>query len=142
MQAPGIKRKQMQNVAFKNINEFLEFLPPAEFKMVEMLRKTIVDCVPGIVEKLSYNVPFYSRNKSMFLIWPAAILWGNKKSYSGVRFGFQQGYLLNDELNYLDKGNRKQVYWKDFLTLYDIDIDILKTYIFEAVEIDNAFKNK
>ena len=133
--------KKMQDVSFRNIDEFLEFLPIEELNVVKQLRKIIFDCVPNITEKLSYNVPFYKKNKGMFFIWPASILWGKKKSYSGVRLGFQQGYLLEDDLNILNKGDRKQVYYLDFTNLKDIDVDVLKTYIFDAVLIDERLKN-
>ena len=135
-----MEKQKMQNVSFRNVDEFLDFLPGDELAIVEFLRKTIFDCVPNVTEKLSYNVPFYKKNKGMFFIWPAAVMWGGKKSYSGVRFGFQQGYLLNDELNYLDKAERKHVYMKDFLSVKEIKVDILKAYIFEASIIDERFK--
>jgi len=64
---------------------------------------------------------------------------GKKKTYDGVRFGFQQGNLLNDELNFLDKGNRKLIYWKEFKSIKEIDVEILKAYIFEALEVDKQF---
>ncbi len=140
MQIKSKTKQKMQDVSFRNIDEFLEFLTEDEIKTVNLLRKIIFDCVPNINEKLSYNVPFYKKNKGMFFIWPASVLWGKKKSYSGVRFGFQQGYLLRDDLNILLKGNRKQVYYLDFLNLIDIDIDILKTYIFDAVLVDEQLK--
>lgn len=98
--------------------------------------------MPWITEKLSYNVPYYKKNRGVFFIWPASVLWGKKQSYTGVRFGFQQGYLLADEIHYLERGGRKQVYWKDFTCVKDIDIDLLKAYIFEAVIVDEQFKNK
>ena len=141
MQIKGKTKQKMQDVSFRNVDEFLEFLPEDELKTVKLLRQIIFDCVPNISEKLSYNVPFYKKNKGMFFIWPASILWGKKKSYSGVRFGFQQGYLLRDDLNILIKGNRKQVYYLDFSISNDIDIDILKTYIFDAVLIDEQLKH-
>ena len=78
----------------------------------------------------------------MFFIWPASVLWGKKQSYQGVRFGFQQGYLMADEINYLDRGDRKQVYWHDYTVIEDIDVDVLKAYIFEAVIIDEQLKRK
>lgn len=131
----------MQNVQFGSVEEMLEFLPDDERMMTERLRKLIFDCVPNITEKLSYNVPFYKLHKGLFFIWPSSILWGQKKG-TGVRFGFQQGYLLTDELEYLNKGDRKQVYWRDFLTLKDIDPELLRTYIFEAVMIDATFGKK
>ena len=140
MNIKGKTKQKMQDVSFRNIDEFLEYLPEAELKTVNLLRKIIFDCVPNIEEKLSYNVPFYKKNKGMFFIWPASILWGKKKSYSGIRFGFQQGYLLRDDLNILNKGNRKQMYYLDYLNLNDIDLDILKTYIFDAVLVDEQLK--
>src|SRR5688572_4799641 len=97
-------KRRMQNVSFKNVEEFLDFLPDEELKIVELLRETIFSCLPEVTEKLSYNVPFYKRHKTILFIWPASILWGNKKSYKGVRLGFSSGYLMQDELQWLDKG--------------------------------------
>jgi hypothetical protein len=137
----GVKQK-MQQVSFRNVDEFLEFLPADELEMTQLLRNLIFNCVPNITEKLSYNVPFYKKNKGLFFIWPASVLWGTKKTYTGVRFGFQQGHLLNDALNFLDRGDRKQIYMKDFKSVQGIDPGILKTYIFEAALIDDQFKKK
>jgi hypothetical protein len=133
---------KMQQVSFKSVEEFLEYLPADELEITELLRETIFNCVPGIKEKLSYNVPFYKKNKGMFFIWPASVLWGSKKSYKGVRFGFQQGYLMNDELDYLKKEGRKQIYMRDFISVKDVDLEILRAYIFEAAEIDYSFQLK
>lgn len=131
----------MQDVSFRNIDEFLEFLSADEFKIVEVLRKVIYSCVPDVTEKLSYNVPFYKYHKNFCFIWPASVLWGKKKTYEGVRLGFTNGYLMTDEIGYLEKGNRKQVYWRDFLNVKEIDVDLIKSYIFEALLIDQGFKS-
>jgi hypothetical protein len=48
--------------------------------------------------------------------------------------------LLQDDLGFLEKGNRKQVYSKTYFDIKDIDVDLLKAYIFEAVEVDESFK--
>jgi hypothetical protein len=128
---------KMQAVKFNSVDEFLDFLPEDELKMVNVLRKLILDSVPGIEEKLSYNVPYYKKKEGLFFIWPASVLWGKKQTYTGVRFGFQQGNLLADETNFLDKGERKQVYWHDFASINEIDADLLKAYIFEAALIDS-----
>lgn len=133
---------KMQSVSFRNVDEFLEFLPADELKIALFLRKIIFNCGPHITEKLSYNVPYYKINKNICFIWPASILWGKTKSYDGVRMGFTAGYLLNDELGYLDQGNRKQVSYKDFKSLQEIDLDILKVYIYEALKVDEQFKKK
>ena len=138
-------KQNPHNVKFSSVDEFLDFLPVDELKVVEFLRRIVFNCIPDITEKLAYNVPYYKRNKNICFIWPASVLWGKKKTYEGVRFGFTSGYLLQDEMNYLDKGDRKQVYWKDFTEIKEIDVDLLKTYIFDAYIIDQSFskiKNK
>ncbi len=135
------EKRQMQQVSFKNINEFLEFLPENELKIVELLRKIVFSCIPDIEEKFSYNVPFYKRHSNICYIWPSSVQWGNVK-HSGVQFGFNKGYLIQDDIDWLEKGNRKQVFWKTFHSIKEIDIDLLKAYIFEAVLVDEAGSKK
>ena len=132
----------MQNVNFKTIDEFLEFIPANELEIVAALRNLIFDCIPDCKEKLSYNVPFYRKHNTICFIWPQSIRWGNKVPNYTVLLGFTKGYLLQDELNYLDKGDRKQIYWKDFSDVKQIDFDLLKSYIFEAAMIDELSKKK
>lgn len=127
---------KMQSVSFRNISEFLEFLPEDELAITERLRKIVFSCIPDISEKLSYNVPFYKYHKTICFIWPASVLWGRKKTYSGVRLGFSNGYLLSDENGYLQKGNRKFVYWKDFRSTREIDTELVRAFLFEALVID------
>lgn len=130
----------MQKVKFKSIEEFLDFLPDDERKMTLYLMNIVENSIANYRRKLSYNVPYYAKNKNICFIWPASVLWGKQKTYEGVRFGFTRGYLLNDEMNYLDKANRKQVYWRDFRNIHEIDEDLLKAYLFEAVEIDRQVR--
>jgi hypothetical protein len=131
----------MQSVSFKSMEEFLNYLPPEELEIVLFLRKIVFNCIPAAEERLSFNVPFFKKNKNICFIWPASVLWGKKKTYEGVRFGFTYGNLLDDETGYLEKDERKQVYWRTFTALKQIDVDLLKTYIFEAAVIDEQFKN-
>jgi len=132
---------KIQKVNFKNVDEFLNYLPDNELEIVQFLRKLILDCIPFCKEKLAYNVPYYYRNSRICFIWPPSVPSGNVR-IKGVQFGFCNGHLMDDSLNYLDKGNRKQVYWKEFSDIKDIDVDILKTYLFDAVSIDERLKIK
>jgi len=139
---PKATKKKMQSVSFKNIDEFLEFLPEVELKTVELLRKIVFSCIPDCTEKLSYNVPFYKKHSNICFIWPSSVTWGETMKQRGVRFGFSKCNQLQDETGYLDKGDRKQVYWKDFYSINEIDIDLLKAYIFEAAVIDEEMMRK
>ena len=63
------QKLKMQNVSFKTIDDFLEFLPEDELKIVELLRSIILNCIPDAKEKLTYNVPFYKRFKNICFIF-------------------------------------------------------------------------
>lgn len=126
----------MQNVNFKSLGEFFDYLPQHELEILEALRDLIFSCIPDATEKLSYNVPFYYRHSRICFLWPSSVSWGNVTQEGTVRLGFSKGYLMRDEINYLDKARRKQVYWKDFSDIQEIDFDILKVYLYEAGFID------
>lgn len=131
---------KMQNVSFRNVDEFLNFLPDDELKITDAFRKLIFNCLPTAIEKLSFNVPYYKHHTLFCFIWPSSVLWGRKKTYDGVRLGFTNGYLMQDELNYLDKGGRKWVYWRDYQKVSDMNIELIRAYIFEAIFIDEQLK--
>ena len=126
----------MQSVNFNSVEEFLAYITPEELEVVEYLRELIFDSIPDVSEKLSYNVPYYKRHKNICFLWPGSVLWGKKQAYEGVRRGFINGHLMLDEISYLDQGERKQVAYKDYLRLEDIDADLLRMYLYEAAEID------
>lgn len=128
----------MQNVNFKSMDEFFSFLPEEELELVERLRDILLDCIPDCVEKLSYNVPYYSVRKKICFIWPGAVFWGSKRSYEGVRLGFVYGNLMHDDIDYLEKSDRKQVYYKTFTSTDEIDEDLLRAYFMDAALIDET----
>ena len=130
----------MQQVHFGHVQEFLAFLPANELKVVVELRQLVYDCIPEVKEKLSYNVPFFRKRKNICFIWPASVLWGKSKTMDGVRFGFTYGHLLQDDQQWLERGDRKQVYWKDFASVQAINFPVLEAYLHEAAFIDARFK--
>lgn len=125
----------MQSVNFTTVGELLDFLPEDQRLMTEQLRDLILTHIDGVQERLSYNVPFFRRRYSICYIWPGAVPWGNKTS-EGVEMGFNNGYLLTDPGNYLDRGARKQIYTRRFLQPEEIDERILAAYLQEAAELD------
>lgn len=127
-----------QPIRFNNIDEFLDHLPEEELKIVTLLRRIIFDCIPDVKEKLSYNVPYYYVFSRICFIWPASVPWGNLTE--GVAIGFCRGSEFLDELNYLERDGRKQVYRRIFRRTNEIDVGILKSYIFEAIMLDEQHK--
>lgn len=127
----------MQPVNFSSVDDFLGFLPENEKKIVDILRALVFQAIPECTEKLSYNVPYYYRNKRICYIWPSSVPWGNVK-LDGVQLGFCYGNLIPDEIGFLEKGKRKQVYVKTFLSPTDIEHDMVKTYLEMALEVDSS----
>lgn len=127
----------MQNVRFQSVGELLDFLPGAQLEMVEMLRELVYECVPGVEEHLSFNVPFFRRYGGLCFIWPGAVSWGSSV-WDGVEFGFQNGYLLADEDQYLDRGTRKQVFTKRFYAAQELrqHLEKLRNLLLEAAEVN------
>jgi len=128
---------KMQPLKYRHVEEFLDALPEQELKVTLFLRDMILSAMPEAVERMWYNVLIYRRHRDICFIWPASVLWGKKQTYTGVRLGFSKGYLLTDPTGYLDRGTRKQVYWRDFQSIEEIDIEQIRAFLFEAILIDN-----
>lgn len=120
-----------QGLQFNTIADFLDYLPEDELEIVLYLRKIILECIPNCKEKLAYNVPFYYCHSRICYIWPASIPWG--KVEKGVAIGFCKGTLLLDETFDSTKFTSKLT----FSSVQEIDVELLKLQIYEAVLIDN-----
>ena len=128
-------RRRMQDVNFRTVEDVLDYLPEDQLEVTIALREIILTTIPDITERLAFNVPYYRRHANICFIWPGAVPWG-KSTQAGVRLGFTNGYLLADETGYLDRGSRKQVYWRDYQTLGEIDEAMIVSLLLQAVDVD------
>lgn len=104
-----------------------------------MLRTFIRKQLPvNVKEKISYNVPFFYGNKGICIVWPSSIPRGGIKS--GVLMGFWYGIKLKDKNNYLIHGTNKQIFYKIFNRVEDIEFNELAILLKEAYEIDSKGK--
>lgn len=131
----------MQNVQFRSVGELLDFLDPERLEMVELLRELVLETVPEVEERLSFNVPFYRKYGALCFIWPGSVSWGSTV-WEGVEFGFNNGHLLADEDRYLDRGKRKQVFTKRFFSVQEVtmNIDRLRVLLMEAAEVNELLQ--
>lgn len=125
---------RLQPVNFNSIGEFLDYLPEEELIILQSLRNIILDTLLDGKEKLAYNVPFYYRHARICYLWPASVPWGGINQ--GVSIGFCKGSRLSDPAGFLNKGNRKEVCTRNFTSTGEIDPDLLRSYLFEAIELD------
>jgi hypothetical protein len=133
------------NAAKESVDEVILGLPKDEQVIVKRLRALILECLPKAIEKNSYGVPFYSRNRMIVFIWPPSVYWGpKKKDYSsrGTTLGFCQGNLMSNEDGALLAEGRKQVYCLYFKSVNEIDDEQIRALLFEADLIDEQFRKK
>jgi len=129
-----------KGLKFQSFVEFWDFLPENERIVVDVLRQIILENLPSTCkEKLAYNVPYYYGNKRICLIWPGSIPWGGIRD--GVLLGFCQGYKLSDPESYLTHGTNKQVYYKIYHSVHEIDGAAIVSLLKEAVKFDAGYKS-
>jgi len=129
-----------KGLKFQSFVEFWDFLPEKERIVVDVLRPIILENLPSTCkEKLAYNVPYYYGNKRICLIWPGSVPWGGIRD--GVLLGFCQGYKLSDPENYLTHGTNKQVYYKIYHSVDEINETAIISLLKEAVNCDVKFKS-
>ena len=117
------------------------FLPDYERLIVDVLRQIILENLPSTCkEKISYNVPFFYGKKGICIIWPAAIPRGGIKQ--GVLLGFWYGNKLQDVDNYLTHGTNKQIFYKIYNSVEEIECDAVVKLLKEAVNLDQQNAGK
>lgn len=126
---------------FASAQELLDFLPSDERALMERLREFVISEAPQLHERLSFNILAYKQRRDICFLWPASVLWGGKKTYEGVRFGFSHADLLEDPSGYLERGNRKQVYWRDLQEFTRTDERMLSQLLAQAVARDQEHRS-
>ena len=121
---------------FSSVAAMLDFLPDDERALTEQLRELIISEAPDLKERLSFNVPFYKGRRDVCFIWPASVLWGRTKTYEGVRFGLSYGSLVPGCEPYLQRGDRKQVCWRDLHRLTSTDERMIRTVLRAGLAVD------
>ena len=121
----------------KSLVQLYELLPKNERIIVDVLRHIIKENLPpSCKEKISYNVPLFYGNKSICIVWPAAVPCGGIKK--GVLLGFWYGCKLKDNENYLIHGTNKQVFYKIYYSPEEINGRSIIKLLKEALKLDGS----
>ncbi len=133
--------KSNSSVKIKSILHLYELLPEQEKIIVDVLRQIITENLPAnCKEKISFSVPYFYGNKGICIVWPSTIPRGGIKK--GVLLGFWYGNKLKDSNNYLTHGTNKQIFYKIFYDVDEINEKAIVKLLREAVTVDNQFNNK
>jgi len=134
----------MAQIPFPKIKSLLhlyEVIPEQERIVVDVLREIIKENLPANGrEKISYNVPFFYGNKSICLVWPSSVPRSGIKK--GVLLAFWYGNKLNDVDNYLTHGTNKQVFYKIYNAVEELDVKAIEKILKEAAALDTGWKTK
>lgn len=118
--------------------QLYELLPEHERLIVDVLRQIVRENLPATYkEKISFNVPYFYGKKGICIIWPATIPRGGIKR--GVLFGLWYGCKLKDTDNYLTHGTNKQIFYKIYRTVEEINERAIIKLLKEAVRLDERW---
>jgi hypothetical protein len=118
-----------------SIAQLYEVLPEHERVIFDVLRQIITQNLPSSCkEKISFNVSYFYGKKGICIIWPASIPRGGIKE--GVLLGFWYGNQLEDIDNYLVHGTNKQIFYKIYKRVEDIDEKAIIKLLDEAIKFD------
>ncbi|MEI9959328.1 MAG: DUF1801 domain-containing protein [Ferruginibacter sp.] len=131
---------KVDKLKIKSALHLYEMLPEDERVIVDVLRQIISAHLPeNCKEKISYNVPFFYGKKGICIVWPATIPRGGIKK--GVLLGFWYGNRLNDVDGYLTHGTNKQIFYKIYHDVDEINQAAIIKLLNEAVQIDNGWND-
>lgn len=129
------------NQKIRSILQLYEAIPEHERIIVDVLRAIIAEHLPPYCkEKISYQVPFFYGHKGICIIWPSAIPRGGIKK--GVLLGFWYGNQLTDADHYLAHGTNKQIFYKIYQNVEEINMKAIVKLLKEAVKLDQQWKTK
>jgi len=115
--------------------QLYEILPEHERLIVDVLRQIIRENLPTTAkEKISYNVPFFYGKKGICIIWPSTVPRGGIKK--GVLLGLWYGNKIKDVDQYLTRGTNKQVFYKIYQSVEDINEKAIIKLLKEAISAD------
>jgi hypothetical protein len=121
----------------KSIVQLYDAIPTHERIIVDVLRAIITEQLPAYCkEKISYQVLFFYGHKGICIIWPSAIPRGGIKK--GVLLGFWYGNKLTDADNYLTHGTNKQIFYKIYNDVNEINVKAVVKLLKEAVKVDEG----
>lgn len=127
------------NQKIKSILQLYDAIPEHERIIVDVLRAIVAEHLPPYCkEKISSQVPFFYGNKGICIIWPSAIPRGGIKK--GVLLGFWYGNKLTDAEHYLTHGSNKQVFYKIYNDVEEIDVKAVVKLLKEAAKLDAGWK--
>ena len=111
---------------FKDVDDYICQLSGWQAEAASRLRAIVREAAPDAEEAIKWSQPVYS-NSGPFCYF--------KAFKAHINFGFWQGNQLTDPAGLLQSGGKKMAHVK-IASLEDIQPDVFKAYVREAVELN------
>ena len=129
-------QKINNSIKITSIPQLYDVLPEHERLITDVLRQIITQTLPETCrEKSSFNVPYFYVRRGICIIWPASIPRGGVKDL--ILLGFWYGNKLVDDANYLTHGTNKQIFYRIYKSVHEIDEMAIRKLLSEAIVVDN-----
>ncbi len=115
----------------KKIDEYIGNAEPFAQPILSQIRRLIQQLNIGLVEEWKWSSPNFSHRGLVCMIW-------SFKKHAAIHFF--KGALLSDPYKVLSEGPGGNVSARHikFYSIEDVDLNILREYIIEAVQIDHS----
>lgn len=116
----------------EQVDKYIHDHPENQQIIFLQLREIILNSSPKIVEKFSYQCPFYFYKK------PLCYLYTSKKKSDKILLGFCQGAELSNERGLLTATNRKQIRLIEMDVNDKLNLHIIREIINEAILLQDV----
>jgi hypothetical protein len=124
----GNDHREERSMSNPDVDEFVRMrVPPAHQETVATLRELMKQYAPDAREDIAYNIPVWRRKGILAVISP---------SKGHVTMSFSRGADFLDDHGQL-QGVGKQTRHLKFKKASDVDPEILRDYVAQAVGLDN-----
>ncbi|RIV19878.1 DUF1801 domain-containing protein [Fibrisoma montanum] len=118
------------------VDDYIVNQLPACQVLLRRLRQLILNAAPGVTEKISWNVPFYTYRNQYVCYFNVL------RNGESIDVAFLRGTELPDEAGRLDDRGRKTIKSLVVRSLTDADEDLFLTYLHEALLLNETQPQK
>lgn len=111
------------------VDDYILALPPEKQALADYLRRQIKVIGPHLTERMSFGLPFFYGKKGVVYLNPKP---------RGIDLGFMYGHKLPKRPQ-LIVGKRKQVRSMYFNINADVNLDVLREVLADAIALDDAW---
>lgn len=115
------------------VDDYINQQTPEHQRILHWIRQLILTAAPGINEKINWSVPFYNYRKQ-----PLCYLTVVRAKFVAIDLTFMRGVELPDEGGLLEGRDRKMVKSLVIHSLAEWDEDIIRTYLQEALLLNES----